>query len=166
MTMSMIAFNFTGMHAERRAGRVQKYSIKNNTSITDVKEQPLGKQKALLFVFSNKTTYEPGIGEITLTGDVLFLASEEEAKTAVEQFAKAKKVDAKWSEPVYNIILGRTTVQTLVLARDIGLPAPIQMPRVRPASAASGAGTGSAPAADGAKTGAPAKAASPAPKRK
>jgi hypothetical protein len=149
--MSMIAFNFTNISAERRVSRVAKYSIKNSTNIIDIKEMPLGKQKALLFVFKNTVEYEPGVGSITLTGDVLFLSNDEEAKKVVGDFAKTKKVDAKYSEAVYNTILSRATVQSLVLARDVGLPAPIQMPRVKAAPAG---------------TAAPAKAAATAPKKK
>lgn len=93
--MSMIAFNFTTISAERRVPRVAKYSVKNSTNIVDVKEVPLGKQKALLFVFKNTTEYEPGVGSITLSGDTLFLSTDEEAKRVVADFAKTKKIDTK-----------------------------------------------------------------------
>lgn len=145
--MSMIAFNFTNISAERRVGRVAKYSIKNSTNIVEVKEMPLGKQKALLFVFKNTVDYEPGVGTIALSGDVLFLSSDEEAKKVVEQFAKTKKIDTKYSEAVYNAILSRSTVQSLVLARDVGLPAPIQMPRVKASPAAAAPAKAATPAA-------------------
>lgn len=134
--MSMIAFNFTNISAERRASRVAKYSVKNSTNIVDVKEMPLGKQKALLFAFKNTIDYEPSVGTITLTGDVLFLSNDEEAKRVAGDFAKTKKIDAKFSEAVYNTILSRATVQSLILARDVGLPAPITMPRVKSATPA------------------------------
>jgi len=145
--MSMIAFNFTNISAERRVSRVAKYPVKNSTNIVDVKEMPLGKQKALLFAFTNTINYEPSVGSITLSGDVLFLSNDEEAKKVVADFAKTKKVDVKYAEAVYNTVLSRSTVQSLILARDVGLPAPMQMPRVKPASAAAAPAKAVTPAA-------------------
>lgn len=129
--MSMISFNFTNITAERKVARVGKYSVKNSTNITDVKEVPLGKQKALLFTFKSTIEYEPGVGSIVLGGDVLFLSTDEDAKRIVDDFKKTKKVDNKYAEAVYNTVLSRATVQSLIVARDLNLPAPIQMPRVK-----------------------------------
>jgi len=134
--MSMISFNFTTINAERKVARFDKYSVKNSTNITDIKEVPLGKQKALLFTFKNTIEYEPAIGSIVLGGEILFLSNDEEAKSVADEFKKNKKVDNKYAEAVYNHVLARSTVQSLIVARDLNLPAPIQMPRVQPASAA------------------------------
>jgi hypothetical protein len=135
--MSIVAFNFTRIAGERTAARVGKYSIRNETNIVDVKEVPLGKQKALLFVFKNNIAYEPGVGKIELSGDIVILAPDADITKNVELFAKTKRVETRYTELVYNTVLARSTVQALIIARDVGLPAPVAMPRVKPAPAAS-----------------------------
>lgn len=144
--MSIIAFNFTKISAHRKTQANVKHQVQNKTVITEIKEVALGKQKALSFIFLQETAYEPAMGNIVLEGNVLVLSNEEEAKATLETFAKTKRFAAPLMEKVYNTILQRTSIESLILARDIGLPAPIQLPRIAstPKPAAS---TPAAPAA-------------------
>jgi len=138
--MSIIAFNFTKISAERKAAGNTKHQVQNKTAISEIKEVALGKQKALSFIFVQETNFAPGIGSIVLEGNVLVLSSDEEAKQTIESFQKTKRFAAPLMEKVYNTILQRTSIQSLIMARDIGLPPPLQLPRIsaepKPAPAA------------------------------
>jgi hypothetical protein len=137
--MSIIAVNFTKVSAERRAARATGYKVRNETNIIDVKPVTLGKQQTIVFVWKNTITYEPGVGSIEMQGDVIMLATEQEAKEAAELFTKSKRVPPKFSEAVYNTVLAKVTVQSLIMSRDIGLPPPVALPKVRAAAPAAAA---------------------------
>lgn len=128
--MSIVAFNFTKIAGERKTGPAGKLSIKNQTGITDVKEQALGNQKALLFSFKHTILYEPGFATITMEGEVLVLSNEQEAKDTVATFKKNKTFNPVLTQKVMNAVLNRVSVQALIMARDLNIPAPIKLPRV------------------------------------
>ena len=100
--MSIVAFNFNRINAERKSAKAAGVSVKNETNITDIKETPLGSQKALLFNFKNLVTYEPNVGSIEITGDVLVMSNEKEAKEVVESFKKTKRFAPALTEKVYS----------------------------------------------------------------
>lgn len=144
--MSIVAFNFTKISAERNANQ-SKYQVQNKTAIDEIKTVDLGKQKTLVFTFVQETDYSPNLGKILLKGEVVVLSNEKEAADTIASFNKNKRFEAKLMEKVYNAILQRCGVESLILARDIGLPSPVRLPRLNatPAKAAS------APAAAAAK---------------
>ncbi len=145
--MSIIAFNFTKISAHRKTPGNLKHQVQSKTAVTEVKEVSLGKQKALSFVFAQEVAYEPGMGTILLEGDVLVLSTDEEAKATIESFQKNKRFAAPLMEKVYNQILQRTGIEALILARDIGLPPPVQLPRITSTPKAAVQEAAAAPAA-------------------
>ena len=128
--MSIVAFNFTKIAAERKSGQISNVKINTNTSIKDVKEVTLGSQKAMLFTFVHVSKYEPAVASISIEGDVLVMSSEKEVKDTVAQFAKNKTLNPELTQKVYNAILTRANVQALVMAKELNLPAPFKLPRL------------------------------------
>jgi len=128
--MSVVAFNFTKIAGERRQPEQGKLSVNNQTKLLSIKESPLGSQKALLFTFEHVTEYEPKLATITMVGEVLVLSNEAEIKETLELFSKQKPINKVLTEKVFNNILTRVSLQALLMARDLNLPAPFRLPSV------------------------------------
>jgi hypothetical protein len=128
--MSVIAFNFTKIAGERKSGPANKLSINNKTQLVDVREAPIGSQKALLFAFSHVTKYEPGFATMTLEGEVIVLSNEKEVQETLAQYKKNKTFGPELTQKVFNAILNRTSIESIILAKDLNLPTPFKMPRV------------------------------------
>jgi hypothetical protein len=128
--MSVIAFNFTKIAGERKSGPTGKLSVSNRTNLRDVKESPVGSQKALLFSFTHISTYQPEFATLTLEGEVLVLSNEKEVQETLASFKKSRTFSPELTQRVFNNILNRVSIESLLLAKDLNLPAPFKLPRI------------------------------------
>ncbi|MFP4111374.1 MAG: hypothetical protein ACLFPQ_02695 [Candidatus Woesearchaeota archaeon] len=132
--MTIVGTNFTKINVERKNAIKGKINISNNVSIKSVEEAnfSLGtsEQKGARFVFEFTSKYEPELGEIYLSGDVLFVATESEIKAIIEKWNKEKKIDQKVMSGILNGILNKCNVQALILSQTMNLPSPIPLPKV------------------------------------
>lgn len=132
--MTIVGFNFTKIHVERKKPAKGKINIKNNISIKKVEEADLSlgksKQSGLKFIFEFVSLYDPKIGDITLAGEVLYLMPEKQVKEVLKGWKKDKKVPKDLTAAVLNTVLQKCNIQALMLARDINLPPPIPLPKV------------------------------------
>lgn len=132
--MAIVGFNFLKINVERTAAVKGKLSINSNVMITDVKDIDVNlgtkDNKGLLVKFAYICQYGPSIGKIELEGDVVTLEDAEVAKKCVESWKKNKTFDKLITQKVLSHVLNKATVQAIILGRDVGLPAPIPMPKV------------------------------------
>ena len=131
--MAIVGFSMQKINVERINSPKGKINIKNNVSIKKVEKSRFnfgGKREALAYTFEFTVEYEPNVGTITISGEVINLADEKATKDVLARWKKDKKVDPVELVPVLNAVLQRCNVQALVLARDINLPAPIPLPTV------------------------------------
>jgi hypothetical protein len=132
--MAIVGFNFTNISAEKTGNVTGKININNNVMLTDVTEVNvnLGAQedKGLLIKFKYTCEYQPNIGELTFDGDVISLEKAEIVKEAVESWKKDKKIQDDLTRHVLSYILNKSTIQAIVLSRDLSLPAPIPLPKI------------------------------------
>jgi hypothetical protein len=135
--MTMLGFNFKEIKVSRKEGVKGKVNIKNNVAITDIKEQDLSlgdkSQNALKFFFEFTSKYEPGLGEILLAGDILFMESTQKTKEILEEWKKSKKVPKDIMAGILNTVLSKCNIEALVLSQKVNLPPPIPMPSVKQA---------------------------------
>lgn len=133
--MSIISFNFTKINAERKEGAKGKISIANNIGIKDVKsfELKLGKnkEKALKLEFLFEAKYDPNIGNISLGGDIVYLGTADKVKEIEKEWKKNKKLPNDVVEEVMGNILSKCNIEALIMSREINLPAPIPLPKVK-----------------------------------
>ncbi|MBU1975056.1 MAG: hypothetical protein KKG59_01490 [Nanoarchaeota archaeon] len=131
--MTIIGFDFTKLHIERKKIIKGKINIANNVSIKDVEEVQIqlgeGKQ-ALKFSFQFTTKYEPEIGNILIEGELVYLTKIEESKEIMSQWKKDKKVPKDIMTPILNYVLTKSNIEALILSKEMSLPAPIPMPKV------------------------------------
>ncbi|MBI2138169.1 hypothetical protein HYU13_01145 [Candidatus Woesearchaeota archaeon] len=132
--MTIIGFNFNKITVVRNDGVTGKINIKNNVTVKDVKDQSLDlgstDQKALKFVFEFTTSYDPNLGSIGLTGDVVYLDTAKEAKGILDEWKKTKKVKKEVMANILNTVLTKCNIEALILSQKVNLPPPVPLPRV------------------------------------
>ncbi|MBW3019290.1 hypothetical protein KY329_03850 [Candidatus Woesearchaeota archaeon] len=133
--MAAIGVQFDKVVVDRLKPLEGKVSVNNNSKITNVKkiDIPLGKAKrpALKFDFEYTVDYAPGIAKITIQGFVTALDKPEVIDEEDKKWKKDKKVSPELMTEVLNHILARGSISALILSRELGLPAPIELPKVR-----------------------------------
>lgn len=133
--MTIVGLNFTGITVEKKDMVNEKINISNNVSITDVVKTDLSlggsKQNAIRFLFKFDTTYTPDVGSIKLIGEVIYVAEDKKVKELLDQWKKDKKVDPKVTEMVLNTILSKSNIEALILSKEVNLPPPLPMPKVK-----------------------------------
>jgi len=133
MEMPIIGFKFESMEAKRsKAGFGGEIKINSTPKITSVKEVnvPTIKKKVLGLGFEFTTKYDPGIGEIKITGEVLYLSDKN--ALLLKRWKSKKVLPENVNVEVLNHLFRQCLLKISNLADDLQLPPPIQLPRVRP----------------------------------
>jgi hypothetical protein len=131
--MPIIGFKFDSMEARRsKTATGGEVKINSAPSITSLKEVsvPTISKKVLGLGFEFLTKYDPGIGEIKMTGEVLYMSDK---NAQILKKWKDKKIlpDAMNIE-ILNNLFRQCLLKVANLADDLQLPPPIQLPKVRP----------------------------------
>lgn len=132
--MTILNFSFSKIDVEKKDKVSKQISIKSGLNISDVSESAAmkgSKQKAFNIKFSFNVNYEPAAGHIKLDGTLLYLANDDSAKEITDTWAKNKSLPKNIALVVFNRILHNCNVEALILSKEINLPAPIQLPRVK-----------------------------------
>ncbi len=133
--MTIVWFNFTKLEAEKKEGVKGKINISNNVSINKVEEKSLSitdeKQKVLAFTFEFTSKYDPDLGSIKITGDVLNMDSPAKVKEILDGWKKDKRLPKEIMTDVLNTVLTKCNIQALILSDQINLPPPIPLPKVQ-----------------------------------
>lgn len=133
--MAIVGFNFTKIEAEKKEAAKGKINVSNNVSISNVEEKNLSlgndKQKVLAFTFEFSSNYEPKIGQIKLTGEILFMDDSKKAKDVLDGWKKEKKLPKEIMTGIINAILNKCNIQSLILSEQVNLPPPLPLPRVQ-----------------------------------
>lgn len=132
--MTVVGFNFTKIVVEKKQAAKGKINIKNNISIKNIEETDLSlgrvKEAGLKFTFEYKSIYDPKVGEITLTGVVLYLEDAKKVKGIVKNWKSDKKVPQELMRAILNTALAKCNIQAIILSNDINLPPPVPLPKV------------------------------------
>jgi hypothetical protein len=130
--MGIIAFNITKVSAEAQQKKTTKVS--NSFNIKDVKKTKLAlgeqEQEVASIGFSFASTFEPGVGQIEFEGNVLHLDKPEKLDELVSTWEKDKSLPKAEAAMIGNHILSKTQVLSIMLAREMNLPSPVEMPRL------------------------------------
>jgi len=135
--MTIVGFNFTKLEAEKKDMIKGKINVSNNVTISKVEEKKLAigndKQKVLAFTFEFASKYEPNIGSIKFTGDVLFMDDSKKVKEILDGWEKDKKLPKEIMPGILNTALNKCNIQALILSEQINLPPPIPLPKLQAA---------------------------------
>ncbi len=132
--MTIIGMQFSKISVEKMNPLAGKVSINNNVTIKNLEKTQITlgktKQDVLRFTYEYKADYEPKIALITLVGNLTYLEKPEKINELIKQWKKDKNLPKEILTPVLNSIYTKCNVQALVMAREINLPPPIQLPKV------------------------------------
>ncbi len=107
--MTIVGSSFTKISIERTKPYQGKININNNISIIDIvpEELSLGKsdESGLKFIFEYTCTYEPGVGSISLTGELMAIDKEDVAKKIIDSWAKTKQIPKEFMTQILNVVL-------------------------------------------------------------
>lgn len=129
--MTVIAFNFTKIVAQRKRPVKGKISITNNVSVSGVEEAKLNldnKKGAMRVEFSFVTKYEPDVGAITLEGDLVYLDTEARVAEAIAAWKKTKRLPKPIMNPILQAVFTKCHIEGLLMSKDLNLPPPVRLP--------------------------------------
>jgi len=133
--MAIVGFNFTKINVERKGALTGKIDIKNNVAITGVEESTLSlgasSQKVAKILFDYTVAYEPKMGSMKFSGEVLYLAEAAKVEEFAKNWKKSKSLPKEVAPVLINTILNKCNVQALILSQQINLPPPIPLPKVK-----------------------------------
>jgi len=136
--MPVAGFSFTKFNVEREGAGLGKLKINNHIGIKTVekKELQFGQtpQPGIRFGMELNVQYmdenDKVVASVTINGDVFFLEEKKTIDEIAEKWKKGKNIDKEIMKQVLGASYNRSNIQAVVLTKDMGLPAPIQLPRI------------------------------------
>jgi hypothetical protein len=129
--MGILSFRLKKIEGD--VGEQVRGELKVSSSLPKIKnisEKEVGlagnKTKVLAIEFEYKTKYDPINAKINISGEVLY--TDEKQKEILKKWEKEKKIDDKIGLPLLNYIFKRCAVQSIKIADDLQLPAPVRLP--------------------------------------
>ena len=132
--MAIVGFNFTKIKAKKEQPPKGQIKINNSIKVTDYTETDfeLDKtKKSVNIEVDYNTSFDPEIGKINLVGNVIMLVTKEKAEELAKSWEEKKAFPQDIMQGVLNISLNKCNIQALILSQQMGLPAPVQLPKVK-----------------------------------
>ncbi|MBU0953360.1 MAG: hypothetical protein KKA90_02995 [Nanoarchaeota archaeon] len=129
--MPVIGFTFQRLEGQRLGGQpTGEIKINSTPKITELKEVglPNTDKKGIDFTFEFVTDYNPDVGKVTVSGNVLFVSDKH--KEIMAHWKEKKALLDDISVEVLNYLFRRCLVQITAIADDLQLPPPVALPRV------------------------------------
>ncbi|MDO8459972.1 MAG: hypothetical protein Q7S74_02595 [Nanoarchaeota archaeon] len=137
--MKVIGFNFTKFKAEKNADFKQSSSMNTSIEFLDLSKEEVSllKDSEVIKLFFRHTfshilkeeKKEIKQAEVAIDGIIILSLSKEEAKE-IKKFWKKKQLPEQLKIVIFNIILRKCLVKSIVLEEEIGLPLRIPVPHV------------------------------------
>lgn len=137
IAMSINKIEATSARPEDLSGQIMVNSTPVIKGLAEKKIDLPGLDTAILADFDFVTTYEPKMGHIKMSGEILF--SDTNSRKILDEWKKNKKIINEVGVPLMNAIFRRCLSRVLWIAEDLQLPPPIVFPTVVPAEAAKAA---------------------------
>jgi hypothetical protein len=132
--MAVVGFSLTKISAQKHRVAAKGIKIKNDVNILDAKEVGLAlgkdKQSTIRFSFSWKTSYTPGLAEIELEGEILYMQDAKKLKDVMAHWKKEKSLPVDIASVIMNPIVNKCSIQAINIASDLNIPSPIPLPKV------------------------------------
>jgi len=131
--MAVVKVNLNKIDAERKLdSKGGQISVNNNVSLKDVEDMVYDNEgkKGLKFNFEFTCKYQPDLGNIDVKGQILFVEEAKLIKEIKESWDKDKRIPTTVMEQIINAALHKGNIQAIKTADDLGLPSPLQLPKV------------------------------------
>jgi len=130
--MPIVGFNITSINAKNNEKPVTgEIGINSTPKIISVEKKDLGVVKDAVAVrFSFGIVYEPKVGEINYTGEILYQSVD--SKKILKKWKDEKKLDDDIAVEILNSIFRRCLARATLMSEELRLPPPIRFPVVHP----------------------------------
>ncbi|MBS3108571.1 hypothetical protein J4409_01740 [Candidatus Woesearchaeota archaeon] len=135
--MPIISFNYGKMLIEKKKDQIKgDVKVKNDLvlqslTLTDI-DIGKKKQEVIKLNFEFLTEYQPGLGNISIGGTILFLESADNIKLITDMWKKEKKIPQQFAANIINVILTKSNIKALELSQSVNLPPHIRLPMILP----------------------------------
>lgn len=130
--MTMIGFNFTKINVSKHGPAKGNISINRKCNPTKVEEVGIGSgQKALKYTFQFAAEYKPKVAEMLFEGTLTELTKPEDADEALKLWKEKNQLPPKTLERVMNAILNRCHIEALIMAKEMNIPPPFNLPKIK-----------------------------------
>jgi len=131
--MAIIGVVFNSMEARiNRSKASGKIKISSKPTIKNVEKRKISLphiEDVLVINFEFETKYEPELGSIKFTGEVLY--TEENIDEVVKEWEKKQVLKDSIAVPVLNAVFRRCLTKAIEIAEELQLPPPINFPVVK-----------------------------------
>ncbi|MCD6547721.1 MAG: hypothetical protein J7K22_04180 [Nanoarchaeota archaeon] len=116
--------------------KIKMGKLETNITITNLKELK-NEPKAVIFEYKYNVSYplaEPKdkkLGEITITGEVLYVGEEKEIQDLLKNWKKDKKVKGTLLARILNAAMTDAQIEAIEQSKKVGLPSPVPLLRFR-----------------------------------
>jgi hypothetical protein len=131
--MNILNSSFNTLNAERKSSPRGKITVANNIKIDSMENANIGVDKTnmtLKIGFSFTSQYNPDFATLTMKGIVIGLEEKKKAEDLISEWNKTKKLNKEFSLPVLNTLMTKCSIQAIIMARDLGLPSPVSLPKI------------------------------------
>ena len=130
--MTVIGVRFRSLEARREKAQASpQIKVNSVPKITGVRETsaPMFKEKALSVDFDFVTEYDPNIGSIRMSGEVIYAS--EGSTQIVKKWKSKKELPEDMRVQILNHLFRACLLKIAILADDLQLPPPMAIPRVK-----------------------------------
>ena len=132
--MTIVGFNFTRITAQKKGDQSKKINIKNNIALKGVVSHDLilteSGSKGFNASFEFNSEYSPGMGNISIGGDIFVVKPEKEVKLILDEWKKNKKLPDDLVPQYFGFAMKKFNLKAMNLAEDVNLPSPIPMSKI------------------------------------
>jgi len=121
------------------SGKVKLEGIKTELTITSIREVSINdsENSVIVFEYSFKTPYslsdpkDQELGSIKVDGEIFYVDKTSIIKEIISEWESKKKIKTELLQEVVNTALSESQPEAIMLAKKIGLPSPIPLPRLK-----------------------------------
>lgn len=132
--MAIIGFSFSKLTAEHKKTVKTGVKINTNIKIDSVAKTKLAfddKRTAIKSTFTYSVVYDPEVGSIDISGEVLSMHEKKDADLLLAGWEKDKSLPPAAMNMFLSHIMQKSSMQALIVSKDVGLPSPIPLPKLR-----------------------------------
>lgn len=132
--MAIVSFMFNSMEIRREDNFNPRVKIRNNINVQNIESVKMNlgssQQDGLRLSFEYLTVYGENSAKIKLLGNVIFMANSDTTKEYLRNWEKSKALPNNLVAGILDQVLHRCAIQALLLSKEMGLPSPVQLPKV------------------------------------
>lgn len=126
--MNIFNIDFTKIQAEKQNVPQGDINVNNGINLKSLEKANMAMAEgktALQLTFSFKALFQPDIGKVELEGNATILADDDEATEILDHWDENEAVPQEHSDQIINALMKKSSVQSILLSREVGLPSPL-----------------------------------------